>query len=85
MLSYRCCAGFSLVAVSRGCSLSGGGGLVSKLCLTLETPWTGVPARFLCPWDFPKQEYLSGLAFLSPGNLPNPGFESKSPALASGF
>ena len=29
---------------------------------------------------FPKQEYWSGLPFLSPGDLPNPGIESVSPA-----
>ena len=34
---------------------------------------------------FPKEEYWSGLAFLSPGDLPNPGVESASPALAGGF
>ena len=30
---------------------------------------------------FPKQEYWSGLPFLSPGDLPNPGTEPTSPAL----
>ena len=34
---------------------------------------------------FPKQEYWSGLPFPSPGNLPNPGIEPESPALAGGF
>ena len=29
----------------------------------------------------PRQEYWSGLPFSSPGHLPNPGIESKSPAL----
>ena len=32
--------------------------------------------------DFPKQEYLSGLPFPPPGDLPGPGIEPKSPALA---
>ena len=34
---------------------------------------------------FPRQEYWSGLLFPSPGDLPNPGIEPKSPALAGGF
>ena len=34
---------------------------------------------------FPKQEYWSGLSFLPPGDLPNPGIELMSPALAGGF
>ena len=43
------------------------------------------PARQLCPWDFSKQEYWSGLPFPTPGDLPDPGMESVFPALASGF
>ena len=31
---------------------------------------------------FSRQEYWSGLPFPSPGDLPNPGIESKSPAIA---
>ena len=30
---------------------------------------------------FSRQEYWSGLLFLSPGDLPDPGFEPRSPAL----
>ena len=30
---------------------------------------------------FSRQEYLSGLSCPSPGDLPDPGIESKSPAL----
>ena len=30
---------------------------------------------------FSRQEYWSGLPFPSPGDLPNPGIEPKSPAL----
>jgi len=33
---------------------------------------------------FPRQEYYSGLSFPSPGDLPNPGTEPTSPALAGG-
>ena len=31
--------------------------------------------------EFPRQEYWSGLPFPSPGNLPHPGIELRSPAL----
>ena len=34
---------------------------------------------------FARQEYWSGLPILSPGDLPNPGIELMSPALAGGF
>ena len=34
---------------------------------------------------FPRQEYWSGLPFSSPWDLPNPGTEPNSPALAGGF
>ena len=34
---------------------------------------------------FPKQEYWRGLSFPSPGDLPNPGIEPTSSALAGGF
>ena len=34
---------------------------------------------------FPRQEYWSGLLFPSPGDIPNPGIEPASPALAGGF
>ena len=34
---------------------------------------------------FPRQEYWSGLLFPSPGDLPCPGIEPMSPALAGGF
>ena len=33
---------------------------------------------------FPRQEYWSGLPVPSPGDLPNPGIEPTSPALAGG-
>ena len=34
---------------------------------------------------FPRQEYWSGLPFPSPGDLPDPGTESRSPASAGGL
>ena len=35
--------------------------------------------------EFSRQEYWSGLSFPSPGNLPDPGIEPMSPALAGGL
>ena len=32
----------------------------------------------LCPWDFPRQEYWSGLQFPFPGDLPDPGIKPAS-------
>ena len=37
--------------------------------------------RLLCPWEFSRQEYWSGLSFPSPRNFPNPGIELRSPVL----
>ena len=34
---------------------------------------------------FPRQEHWSGLPFPSPEDLPNPGIEPASPAMADGF
>ena len=48
-------------------------------------PYGIQPARLLCPWGFFRQEYWIGLPFPSPGDLPDPGIESMSPALAGGF
>ena len=55
-------------------------GLVIKSCLTLATPWTVVCQASLS-MGFSKQEYWSGLLFPSPGDLPDPGIEPRSPAL----
>ena len=53
----------------------GGGGLtVSNSC----DPCTITPQAL--PMRFPRQEYWSGLPFPSPGELPNQGIESRSPA-----
>ena len=45
-----------------------------------ETPWT-VAHQTPLSMGFSRQEYWSGLPFLSPGELPNPGIEPRSPAL----
>ena len=38
-------------------------------------------SRLLCPWEFSRQEYRSGLSCPSPGHLPNPVTEPRSPTL----
>ena len=43
------------------------------------TPWT-VAYQASPSMGFSRQEYWSGLAFPSPGDLPDPGIEPKSPA-----
>ena len=40
------------------------------------------PARLLCPWDFSRQEYRSGLPFPPPGDIPDPGIKLKPPTSA---
>ena len=60
--------------------LAPGGGLVAKSCPTLATPWT-IAHQAPLSMGFSRQEYWSGLPFPSPGDLPNPGIEPKSPAL----
>ena len=35
--------------------------------------------------EFSRQEYWSGLPLHFPGDLPNPGIQLESPALAGGF
>ena len=44
------------------------------------TPWTAVCQAPLSV-EFSRQEYWSGLPFLSPGDFPNPGVNPTSPAL----
>ena len=58
----------------------GAGGLVTKSCPTLATSWS-VARQTLPSMGFLRQEYWSGLPFLSPGDLPDPGFESGSSEL----
>ena len=54
--------------------------LVTQLCPTLcdpmncSSPGTSVQ-------EFFRQEYRSGLSFISTGDLPDPGIELRSPAL----
>ena len=60
--------------------MTGGGGVVAKLCLTLVTPWT-IAKRVLLSVGFPRQEYWSGLPFSSARDLPDSGMGPRSPAL----
>ena len=48
------------------------------------TAWT-VAYQSLPSMGFSRQEYWSGLPFPSPGDLPSPGIEPASPALAGWF
>ena len=57
-----------------------GGGFVTKLCLTLVTPWT-VACQAPQSIGFSRQEYWSGLPFPSPGDLPDPGIKPGPPTL----
>ena len=60
----------------------GGGGLVTKWCPTLGDPMDWEPTRLLClSLGFSRQEYWSGLPFLSLGDLHDPGIEPRSPVL----
>ena len=57
-----------------------GGGLVAKSCPTLAMPYQAPLSM-----GFSRQEYWSGLPFPSPGDLPNPGIEPRSPAFQADF
>ena len=48
--------------------------------LLFETPWT-VAHQAPPSIEFSRQEYWSGLPFPSPGDLPGPGIEPRSPTL----
>ena len=53
---------------------------VAESCPTLCYPWTlahQAPPSMV----FSRQEYWSGLPFPSPGDLPDPGIEPRSPTL----
>ena len=47
---------------------------------SFATPWTAAHQAPL-PTGFSRKEYWSGLPFSSPGDLPDPGIEPRSPAL----
>ena len=51
-----------------------------QTCPTLATPWT-IAHQDPLSMGFPSQENWSGLPFPSPGELPYPGIEPRSPVL----
>ena len=51
------------------------------LCPTLQTVALEAPLSM----ELSREEYWSGLPFPSPGNLPDPEIEPRSPALAGEF
>ena len=64
-----------------------GGSLIAKSRPALASPWA-VACQAPLSMGFSREEYWSGLPFLSPGDLPDPGIEPTSlasPALAGGF
>ena len=52
---------------------------------SLQTCGQTVALQAPLSMGFPRQEYWSGLPFPSSGDLPNPGIEPVSPALAGVF
>ena len=58
---------------------------VIQSCLTLSGPMDCSPPRSSVHGIFFSQEYGSGLPFPSTGDLPDPGIEPTSLALAGGF
>ena len=56
-----------------------------QLCPALCHPMDCIVHWAPLSTGFPRQEYWSGLPFPSLGDLPEPGIELVSPALAGGF
>ena len=58
---------------------------ITQSCPTLQPHESYVAHHAPLPMEFSQQEFWSGSPFPSPGDLPNPGIEPMSPALAGGF
>ena len=58
---------------------------VAKSCPTLCDSMDYSPPDSLSSMGFLRQEHWNGLPFPLPGDLPDPGIEPTSPALAGGF
>ena len=54
---------------------------VAQSCLTLCDPMGSSLHQATPSTGFSRQDYWNGLPFPSPGNLPDPGIEPRSPAL----
>ena len=52
----------------------------SVMSNSFVTPWS-IACQAPLSMGFPRQEYWSGLPFLSPGDLPDSGLEPGTPAL----
>ena len=61
-------------------SVSPSAGASRSVVSDSATHWT-VDCQAPLSMEFSRQEHWSGLPFLSPGDLPNPGIEPGSPAL----
>ena len=59
--------------------------LVAQLCQTFCDTMDCIACQVPLSMGFPRQEYWSGLPFLSPGDLPNSGIKSMSPKVAGRF
>ena len=57
----------------------------AQSCLTLQPHELHVACQAPASMGISKQEYWSGLLLPPPGDLPDPGIEPTSPALAGGF
>ena len=73
IVTYYCCLVTKLLFVQ---SLKSSDTFVTLWTVTCQAPQS---------MGFPRQEYWSSLLFASPGDLPNPGIEPESPALAGRF
>ena len=58
---------------------------VTESSPNLCVPMDYTPRQSSLPMGFPRREYWSGLPFPSPGDLPRPGINLTSLALAGGF
>ena len=54
------------------------GNVWAQSCPTLCNSWT-VACQILLSLGFPRQEYWSGLLFITPGDLPDLGIKAMSP------
>ena len=58
--------------------------LTAQLCPTVCNPMDRMACQAPLSMEFSRQEYWSGQPFPSPGDLPNPGIEPRSPASRAG-
>ena len=88
--SFKCCLGAPVgqrenAFVGYRCIINAGQQVLSEVkslsrVRLFATPWT-VAHQASLSVGFTRQEYWSGLPFPTPGDLPDPGIEPRSPAL----